>query len=249
MNNNPSADFQIFLSWNPQEQGATTNRNEAGIQYNTAAGKWYVSNANQNPLFARVTYNIIISSVGKINTKQVINNAVQIKELVTTVPIPNSNSGIITLMFMTAWADGVKLPGDNFFAQYQDKNQILDFEIGALKPYPSGKPGKAAYEPVTIKIHTGRPVTVPFFNAFAKNQSMAFTIDAFSNDNTGSGAIALNYTIKLSGANIVGFKQVYQEKGLHLGQEGMDKKFFDEIKIIFTKIEFIKDGKTVEDNL
>ena len=78
---------------------------------------------------------------------------------------------------------------------------------------------------------------------------MVFTIEAFSNDNTGSGAIALNYTIKLSGANIVGFKQVYQEKGLHLGQEGMDKKFFDEIKIIFTKIEFIKDGKTVEDNL
>ena len=52
---------------------------------------------------------------------------------------------------MTAWADGVKLPGDNFFAQYLDKNQIYDFELGALKPSPSGKPGKAAYEPVTIK--------------------------------------------------------------------------------------------------
>lgn len=248
LNNNPTAQFISFLSWIPEQQRGASNREETRVQFDVSAGRWYISNTNKKPLFARVTYNIIISNAGKINTTPVTTNLLQINELIIAPTAPSASGNIIE-MYMTVWADGIKLPGDNVRTNYLDKTQIFDFEMGGLKPYPSGKIGKATFEPVTIKIHTGFPVTVPFFNAFVKNQGMIFTIEAFSSDMAGTGVNALNYTIKLSGANIVGFRQVYQEKSLHLGQEGQDKKYYDEIKIIFTKIEFIKDGTIVEANL
>lgn len=255
LNNNPTAKFLSFISWNPASQGATTNREETNIQYNTTAGKWSISNINKKPLFARATYNISITSIGTVTTKPVTNNAVQIKEL-TTTPNINSVFGAVAIMYMTVWDNGVKLPGDNFNALHLDQCQVYSFEMGVSSPatLASGQlsTGKRIYEPVTIKIHSGFPVSIPLLNAFIKNQNMAFTIEAFSNPITAStGTLELNYTIKLTGARIISFKQSYEEVSLHLQSTNTGiKKYYDEIKIMFTKIEYLNSvGATVIDNL
>lgn len=252
LNNNPTAKFLSFTSWNPASQGATTNREETNIQYNTNAGKWSISNINKKPLFARATYNISITSVGTVNTKPVTNNTVQIKEL-TTTPNTKSVSEAVASMYMTVWDNGVKLPGDNFYALHLDQTQVFSFEMGVSSPatLTSGQisTGKRIYEPITIKIHSGSPISISLLNAFIKNQNMAFTIEAFSN--TAAGTQELNYTIKLTGVRIISFKQSYEEATLHLQSTGAGiKKYNDEIKIMFTKIEYLNSvGVTVADNL
>lgn len=250
LNNNPNAQLRFFPSWVPEVQDIA-NREEINIQYNSDAGRWSIFNINKKPLSARIAYNIIASS-GRSSASY---KAVQIKEL-TVASNPIQVSGTVASMYMTVWADGIKLPGDNFQSGHLDQTQIYGLEMGASSPTTliSGQlsTGKRIYEPITIKIHSGWPAGIPLLNAFVKNQNMAFTIDAISNDlnNTNaSGAQALNYSIKLSGARIVSFKQSYEEVGLHMGT-GTNKKVYDEIKIMFTKIEYTNSaGATAVDNL
>lgn len=247
LNKKPNAQFRLFTSWNPEEKGGKANRDSITMQYNEDAGKWSVRNSNGKPLFARVTYNINVSSAG--NTNPVITNTVQINELIIA-PTSNSLSTLLNSMWMTVWADGIKLPGDKTrsTAAYLDKTQIADFLMGASSLSPSGQLstiGKKTYDPITIRIPTGYPPTTPLFNAYVKSQNMEFTIEAFSYGTAGNEE--LNYSIKLSGARIVSFKQTREESGLT--NPASAKKFLDEIKIIFTKIEFIKDGTSVVDNL
>ncbi len=66
LNNNPNAQFQYLLSWNPSEQRGTNNRNEVKTVYNPMAGKWAFSNLNKKSLYRGDAYNIIIS--GEANT-------------------------------------------------------------------------------------------------------------------------------------------------------------------------------------
>ncbi len=240
LNNNPTIKFISFLSWNPDAQGATTNKNEATMQYNNAAGKWFISNINSKPLYARVAYNIVVSSGGNTNTNPVYPSVV-IPELVVTPSNSNSTPGPVIQMYMTAWANGIKLPGDNIRSAYLDKTQILGFEMGVSSLSSSGQvsaSGKRVYDPVTIKSRTGYPATIPLFDAFVKNQNMAITIETYSFSATGTEA--LNYSIKLTGARIASFKQIYDEAGLNgTGTSAGLKKFFDEIKVTFTGIEFL----------
>lgn len=241
--NNPNAQLRFIPCWVPELHVAVVNRDEVNIQFNNETGKWYVSNINKKPLFARIAYNIIVSSGRSFASYK----AVLIKEL-TVASNPIQVSGTVASMYMTVWADGIKLPGDNFQSGHLDQTQIYGLEIGASSPttLTSGhlSTGKRIYEPITIKIHSGWPAGIPLL--------MAFTIDAISNDlnNTNaSGAQALNYSIKLSGARIVSFKQSYEEVGLHMGT-GTNKKVYDEIKIMVTKIEYTNSaGATAVDNL
>jgi Type VI secretion system effector, Hcp len=247
LNNNPTVQFSSFLSWNPDLQRGTTNRDSITMQFNTATGKWHVSNINKKPLFARVTYNIVVSSRGTANNTPVINNLVQINELVIA-PASPTVSGPVTQMYMTVWADGIKLPGESIIIAHQQQIELVDFQMGASNLSSSGLlslSGKKAYEPITIKKRTGLPATIPLFNAFIKNQDVTATIEVFSLSSV--GIAGFNYSIKLSGARIVSFKQIQEKEAP--GQNNKQDGYFDEIKILFTKIEFIKDGVSVVDNL
>jgi len=250
LNNNPDARFDYLLSWNPAEQRGTNNRNEIKIVYNPDAGKWYISNVNKKALYRGDSYNIILSNDAIVNEKiSTTNKAIQIPELITTA-VPNSTYGAIASMYMAVWVDGKKLAGDNVLKGHEEQTEIFGFEMGTARPYASGHVSKdRIYEPITIKTHTGIPATIPLFNAFIKNQSIAITIETYTFQSTG-GAQVLNYSIKLTDATVISFKQVYQEDGLNK-ETLATKKYYDEIKIIFKKIEYTstwKGGLTAEDN-
>ena len=236
LNSNPNAQVRFLNSWGPEIGLTVSNRDEVVMQYNADAGKWAVTNINKKPLFAGVTYNIAVSSGGNANSNT--GNTNPVNNLKTT---GNSTSGPIISINMTAWANGIQVPGGNN-VKYPGTNEIIDFSMGANTPYDiaTGRTSSAkVYELITIKTGMGFPTTIPFFNAFAKNQPMEFTFETFSVPTSGSGAALLNYTIKLTGARIVSFKQNFDS------ESGLNSKKYDEIKISFSQIEFIKDGVSV----
>ena len=61
--NKPTIQFLLFPSWIPVDGGAV-NRYETKVQYDSVAGKWFIKNINEQYLYARVAYNIIISNEG-----------------------------------------------------------------------------------------------------------------------------------------------------------------------------------------
>lgn len=241
LNNNPTVRFNTFLNWNPATQGAVTNREEITVQYNPGIGKWFISNNNNKPIVARVTYNIAITWPGRVNT-QIIppRTSVQIKEL-TTSPNTNQKLNPIGFMFMAAWADGIKLPGENLIAIHAEQSELLGFEMGASKTSRAN-----SYEPITIKFHSGIPATIQMLNAFIKKQSMVFSFDAISTSANANRVV--NYTIKLTGAYISSYKQILSDEDR---QHNYGKsRGYDEIKIMFTKIEYTNsNGETAIDNL
>jgi type VI secretion system Hcp family effector len=235
LNNNPTVKFSSIASWNPQLNRAITNRDSITIQFNTATGKWHISNINKKPLFARVTYNMMISGKGAT-----INNAVQVPEL-TIAPAGNSTTGEVMQMYMTIWSNGVKLPGENIVTGHLDQIEILDFTMSASllsSTSQVGRPGKKIYEPVTIKKNTGLNPTVQLLHAFINNEVITATIDIYSvsSGTSSTGQMGLNYSIKLTGARIVGFKQIKELEPVGQNHE----RYCDEIKITFTRIEYIK---------
>lgn len=241
LNNNPTAKFSSFPSWDPAQRSMAT-REETTIQYNNAAGKWSMSNTNQKSLSARVAFNIIVSSAGNINTPR---TSTVIPELVINTSNTNTVSGPV-LLFVTAWADKIRIPGDKSNPKYPDRTQLRDFDFSVSRPL-AGRGATKNYDPITIKIITGVPGTIPFFEAFIKKSVMDFTFEAFTN--TDAAKPELNYTIKLSGATIVSFKQMSDRQESDAKAHSSGILYFDEIKIMFTKIEFIKDNVTVEDIL
>ncbi len=92
LNNNPTAQFIYFLSWNPAEQRGTNNRNEVKISYNQDAGKWYFSNLNKKTLYRGDAYNIIITHSGNAITPGIVitdpTSAIKTKDPVPVIPIP-----------------------------------------------------------------------------------------------------------------------------------------------------------------
>jgi hypothetical protein len=243
LNNNPSAKFNYFPSWDPNVQRGITSRESTTVLYDKDAGKWVLSYTNKKPLSARFTYNIVLSS-SKSNTISPVSNATEIKEIIIA-PSSQSVSGPLVGMYMGIMINGTQLPGDNPAVLTADKTRLYGFEMGAAKPAPPSKIRKT-YELTTIRIRTGVPATIPLFNAFVNNQPITLTIDTYSNN--AAGAVALNYTVKLTGVVVLGFKQVFEDPSLH-STAGAISKVYDEIKIIFTKIEYMKDGVPVEDVL
>lgn len=249
LNNNPSAKFSTFLSWDPNSQGSTTNREEISIQYNSAEGKWAVSNTNKKPLFAKVTYNISLETGGGNTTPPIINTdkvSLPINELIVQ-PNGNANtvSGDINALFMSVWADGQKLPGDCKITTHLNQTELFTLEMGANNL--SGR--KNNYDPITVRIHSGSLILVPLLNAFITKQSMAFSIDAVTVSG-GTGKEATVYTLKLTGAYISSYRQVFNTLEGDLSRIGSSRKAYDEIKIMFTKIEYVNSaGATATDNL
>lgn len=248
-NNNPTVRFNYFLSWDPATQGAVTNRDEITVQYNAALGKWSVSNNNNKPMVARVTYNIAITWAGRVNIQatpprtstQI--NVLTVTPTANTTPNTNTVFGNVRMMFMTAWADGNKLPGDNIRTAYPDMTEIHSLEMNTTNLGVR----KNTYSPITVKFLSGYPAGIPLLNAFIKKQSMVFTIDAITMSNAGMEVI--NYTIKLTGAQICSYKQVFEREKTPSANKIVPAIGYDEIKIIFTKIEVINSaGAMTEDN-
>ena len=239
LNNHPDAKFKLFPSWNPEIRGGITNREETSIQYNKEAGKWAINNINNKPLFARIVYNIALLSSGTA-----VSDAVQI-----VTANSNTVSGAVTHMYMTVWADGIKLPGESPVSGQQDKTELVNFELNASSPNLEQvtTKRKRLYDPVTVKKATGFAATIPLFKAFVMNQNITAIIDAYTTL-ASNGMVTLNYSIKLSGAHISGFKQAYEER-TSANSGNFTKQYLDVIRIVFTKIEFIKGTEIVEDNL
>lgn len=244
INNKPNAQLSIFPNHSPNTHAGTwLNPNEAKAAYSTSSGKWYITNINGQPILKGCAYNIVVNNIGNINTPK---TSTVIPGLVVSTSNSNTVTGSVSPMYMTAWADKQKLPGDNSNIKYPDATELHSFNFSVSRPAVA-RSGTKNYEPITIKIVTGVPITIPFFDAFVKKKDMDFTIDAFTNSTTGRSE--LNYTIKLSGASIISFRQTSEEKEVNSINLKSGIKYFDEIKIIFTKIEFIKDNVTVEDIL
>jgi serralysin len=98
LNNNPTAKFNSFHSWNPGSQEAPlANPEEVTVQYNPGAGKWSISNTNKKPFYARVTYNIAVLSGDNVIKNPVKNErdsasykAVEIRELIIKATVPST---------------------------------------------------------------------------------------------------------------------------------------------------------------
>jgi type VI protein secretion system component Hcp len=249
LNNNPSAKFSFFPRWDPNSPGGITNRDEIKTEYNAAAGKWSFSNKNQKPLFARVTYNISLEAAGNITSPHIVTDRVSlpIGQLgVPANPNPANPNNLITgiaAMYMAAWAGNTKLPGDNKQASFLEQTELLGVDMGTN----NFSPRKNTYDPITIRLHSGTAMMIQLLNAYMSKQSMTFQIDAISNNTTGK--YALNYTIKLTGAYISSYKQVFLLEPNQSGTGSPVKRIYDEIKVTFTQIQFTNStSATATDN-
>lgn len=63
LNNKPNAQFAILQNHSPDiRAGSWRNPNAAKTGYNTASGKWYITNVNGQPIQKGCAYNIMVSS-------------------------------------------------------------------------------------------------------------------------------------------------------------------------------------------
>ena len=242
-NNNPKASFNYFLSWNPDRMrgSATANREEVSIQYDATAGKWVIRNLNNKPLFAKVVYNISLSSNSNINTS----NSVSIPAL-TTKPGGPTTDEPITRYYMTVWANGSKLKGESLRTAHLDQVELTNLQFGVTNgSADQTTKQRRKYEPIIVKKVSGGQATLPYLNALLKNELLVITIDAYSTSST-NGAETLNYSMKLSGAKFISFRHYLEEMST---QKGEAKSYFDVIGVIFTTIEMTKDGYIVIDQL
>ena len=78
LNAHPRASFRFFPTQSPR--GAYFNLNEAKIEYDSAASKWFLTNINNTPVRTESAYNIVIDSSGVTTTD------------LTKLPDPNPRS-------------------------------------------------------------------------------------------------------------------------------------------------------------
>lgn len=250
LNNNPTARFTTSPSWIPEKK-AFANREETLIKYNTTGDRWSVSNLNKKPMFDRINYNIAIEATGsKTASPPIVTDKVSLPIGEVVVPA-NSNpsssnaiSGDISTMLMAAWVGNTKLTGDTKMAAFPDHTELWGLEMGTTNLSAR----KNTYEPITIRLHSGSAMMIPLLNAYISKQGMSFQIDALSNSTTGK--YALNYTIRLSGAYISSYKQVFLvQPSLSGVATSTVKTTYDEIKVMFTQIELTNStGATATDN-
>jgi hypothetical protein len=62
LNNNPNAQFKILQVHAPAVRPYNPNRFKAKAEYSSAAGRWYITNINGEPLGRDCAYNIVITS-------------------------------------------------------------------------------------------------------------------------------------------------------------------------------------------
>ena len=258
LNNNPTARFTTSPTWIPEKR-SVTNREEATVSYNTTGGRWSVSNLNKKPLFDRITYNISIEATGNKTTSPPIVTdkvSVQIDELVKPAnpspANPNAVVGDIHILLMSGRVGNTKLPGDNKLPTFLDHTELWGLEMGTSNLSAR----KNTYEPITIRLHSGSAMMIPLLNAYISKQSMTLQIDALTIGNVGTstgtvgtGKYAINYTIKLTGATISSYRQVFLIELNQFNSSLPVKRTYDEIKVTFTQIQFTNStGATATDN-
>ncbi len=253
LNNNPTARFTTSPSWIP-EKGAFANREEAVVRYDTSRGRWSVSNLNKKPLFDRINYNISIEAAGsKTASPPIVTDKISLPIGEVVVPAnpnpanPNAISGDIIVMLMTASVGNTKLPGDSKMPAFPDHTELWGLEMGTNNLSAR----KNTYEPITIRLHSGTAMMIQLLNAYINKQSMSFQIDALTvNGNVGKNVV--NYTIKLTGATISSYRQVFlmdPSQGGGTGKATSITKTYDEIKVTFTQIQYTNStGSTATDN-
>ncbi|HLF83840.1 MAG TPA: hypothetical protein VI837_06680, partial [Blastocatellia bacterium] len=95
LNNNPNAQVQIFQNHSPDVRpGSALNSFEVRAAYGTAAGRWYITNVNNELLRRGGAYNVVISSgssanVGAPSETSPTNQPVQSVPKVTTPSKPS----------------------------------------------------------------------------------------------------------------------------------------------------------------
>ncbi|MEQ1676955.1 MAG: hypothetical protein ABL876_09655 [Chitinophagaceae bacterium] len=250
LNNNPTARFTTSPSWIPEKK-AFANRDEAAIRYDSLGGRWSVSNLNKKPMFDRINYNIAIEAAGsKTVSPPIVTDKISLPIGEVVVPAnpnpsnPNAISGDIIVMLMAASVGNTKLPGDSKMTAFPDHTELWGFEMSSNNLSAR----KNIYEPITIRLHSGTAMMIQLLNAYITKQSMTFQIDALTvNANVGKNVV--NYTIKLSGASISSYRQVFLEELSQTGGTSKFRKTYDEVKVTFTQIEFTNSsGATATDN-
>jgi len=104
LNGNPKAQFQFFQNASPNVRGGLINKGEIKIQYDDAAGKWYITNISGKTLDYATGYNIFISS-GIISSG--INANKLIGKDITTTPqtiASASQTTPLTVVALTEWS-------------------------------------------------------------------------------------------------------------------------------------------------
>lgn len=133
-----------------------------------------------------------------------------------------------------------------------DQTELLGYDMGVVtaREAASGRStGRRQHEPFTIQCTMGYPATIMLFDALVNAKPITLTLDFISRDPAGNAVEGLNYSIKLTGALITSFKEIYEEFGLFSTTNPANaKKSYNEIKFSYTKIEFISPGAMAEDN-
>ncbi|MFZ1700760.1 MAG: hypothetical protein WBO10_03610 [Pyrinomonadaceae bacterium] len=63
VNNNPAVQFLILQNYAPDDRAYNLNASETRASYNSAAGKWYISNVNGKPMFPNTAYSVVVGGV------------------------------------------------------------------------------------------------------------------------------------------------------------------------------------------
>ena len=240
LNNHPDAQFSVFHSWVPEAK-EFGNRQEVQVQYDPGADKWVlsiVSNMVNKSLPVNSAYNINITSAGKSNTNPTNTNT-------NLTSNAGGFTGPILSIYMSVWVNGNKLPGQNIRVPYMDQTQILDYDMGVVtaREAASGRSaGRRQHEPFTIKCEMGYTATIMLFDALVNAKPITLTLDFISQDPS-TAAEGLNYSVKLTGALVTSFKEIFEEIGLNsVANSANARKSYNEIKFSYTKIEFIDAG-------
>ncbi len=234
VNGNPNAQFQFFQNASPNVRGGLINKDEIRIQYDEAAGKWYIMNRSGKTLDYATGYNISISSGTNVT-----NNPVTTPPVNTTPFVPGAksdNSG--QRIFMTVVG---KMQGQ--FVGENNTNRIevtgFEMEVNSPRELASGQAsGKRLHLPVMFQKATG-PASIQFYKAIATNEQLTtVTFEVYKP--SASGADILDYKIILTNAGMSSFKQSFTE-----GQKG----FVDSIKVIAQKFELTIGGLNTSDTI
>ena len=241
LNGNPSAQIQFFQNTSPNVRGGFVNKNEIKIQYDDAAGKWYITNINGNTLDYATGYNIFISSGTNANTTPVTTPLV-ITTPITTTPVnttafvpttKSDNSGQRVFMTVVGIKQG-QFAGENMTNRMEVT--AFEMEVNSPRDLTTGQAsGKRQYLPILIQKATG-PASMQFFNAITHNEQLTVTFEVYRFSL--NSAVILDYKIVLTNAGISKFKQSFIE-----GQKG----FIDSIGITFQKIELSIGGISTSD--
>ena len=236
INDNPDAKIQFIVT------GIKSGFNlvNLAIQYDTDAGKWYLSNGNK-PVDINTAVNIVIGTNEK-PVRASNSNAIVKKSANTTPP---AAFGKVQLILLTV----EKQAGGFFNGEGTTANKIelkdFSFEVATAREASSGMAtGRRQYQPIVANKIFG-PSSLQFFKALYSNENLkTVTLEFYTLDNGGTPALV--NTMKLTNVRVSSYKQsIITDQSGGNGPKGL----LDEIKFVFQSIE-LKDaaGTITTDN-